>query len=167
MAKYSIKESGIWREKQSIGSSAGAGDAEKLIHLDTGGKLDESFMPTGIGADTQVVVASEDINANENVNVWSDGGAFKIRKADATTEGKEAHGFLKSSVLSGGNGTVYFKGTNSGLSGLTPGRVYQSTTPGQTTNTPPSGSGNVVQCIGTATSATSMNFEPGEPYTLV
>jgi hypothetical protein len=63
--------------------------------------------------------------------------------------------------LSGQAATVYFEGTITGLTGLTPGgRCYTSAaTPGAVTQTPPAASGNVVQFIGVAVSATEVSFE--------
>lgn len=142
--------------------SAGAGDAGKLAQLDANGKLDNSVMPTGIGADVTVLVASEALAANDFVNIWNDAGTAKVRKTDAATPGKHAHGFVLAAVSTGANATVYHEGTNAGLTGLTPGDLYLSaTTPGKATNTAPSTAGQFVQNIGIATSATSMNFERG------
>jgi hypothetical protein len=99
--------------------------------------------------------------------VWDDSGTLKIRKADATTAGKEANGYVLASVSSGAEGTVYFEQVITGLSGLTLGAVYYlSTTAGAITTTAPSGSGNVVQRIGRAVSTTEVLFQPQEPITL-
>jgi hypothetical protein len=146
-------------------SSAGAGDANKLVALDGSGRIDNTMMPVGIGADTASIQASENLAAGDFVNVWNSGGA-RIRKADATTAGKEAHGFVLASVTSGANGTVYFEGTNTGVTGQTPGPVFLSTTAGIATATAPSAAGNVVQRIGFAVSATAINFQSQPPVTL-
>ena len=147
-------------------SSAGAVDAGKVVQLDGSGRLDSSVMPVGIGADTKVMVASEALAAGDFVNVWSDAGAFKVRKADATTGGKRAHGFVLSAVSSGANATVYFEGENTAVTGMTPGDVFLGTTAGRAQASAPTGSGQVVQRIGVATSATSVNFEPSQPIVL-
>ena len=145
---------------ESIASTAGAADAGKLIVTSGDGKLDASLMPTGLAADTLMVVASETLSAGDFVNVWDDAGTAKVRKADASMAGKEADGFVVSAVTSGQSGLVYFEGRNSGLTGLTLGaRYYLSTSPGATTSTAPAGSGNVVQYLGRATTATSLVFE--------
>ena len=147
-------------------SSAGAADAGKVVQLDGSGRLDSSVMPVGIGADTKVMIASEALAAGDFVNVWSDGGAFKVRKADATTNGKRAHGFVLSAVASGASATVYFEGENTAVTGMTPGDVFLGTTAGRGQAAAPTGSGQVVQRIGVATSATSLNFEPSQPIVL-
>lgn len=147
-------------------SSAGAGDSGKLPALDGAGKLDTSFMPTGIGADTASITASEALSAGDLINIWDSTGTFKVRKADATTSGKEAHGFVLSAVSSGASATVYFEGSNTGKTGLSPGKQFLSTTAGGCTTTAPSGSGNVVQVVGFATSATVINMQATTPYVL-
>lgn len=149
-----------------ITTSTGASDADKLVATGADGRIDNSFMPVGIGDDTQVVVASENLAAGDLVNIWDDSGTAKVRKADATTAGKEAHGFVLSAFSATANATVYFEGTNTALSGRIPGKQYLATTAGLTTSTPPSGSGNVVQLVGFATSATTMNFQSGTPVIL-
>jgi len=149
----------------SKSTSAGAGDVGKLPSLDATGRLDSSFMPVGLGADTQVITASEALAAGDYVNVWNSTGA-KVRKADATNAGKEAHGFVLASVLSSGAATVYFEGTNTSITGATPGVVYLSTTAGLGAATAPTGSTNVVQRLGFAASSSAVNFHAHDPIIL-
>lgn len=150
-----------------VNTSSGAPDAGKLPKLDGSGKLDSTMMPSGIGADTLSVVTSENLAGGDTVNLWNDGGVIKARKADATVTGKRAHGFVLGATTSGQSATVYFDGTVTGLSGLTLGATYyQHTTAGALTATPPSGAGNVVQEVGVATSATTLEFSPSEPVEL-
>lgn len=146
-------------------ASAGAGDAGKLAALDAAGKLDLTMMPTGIGADSAVITASEALAAGDFVNIWNSTGA-KARKADATVAGKEAHGFVLAAVSNGNPATVYFEGTDTAVTGQTPGPVFLSTTAGLASNAAPSGSGNVVQRVGFAISATAINFQSQPPVTL-
>lgn len=147
-------------------SSAGAGDSGKIPALDGTGRLDSTFMPVGIGADTASIVASENLAAGDFVNVYNSTGA-KVRKADATAEGKEAHGFVLSAVTLGNPATVYFEGTNTAVTGQTPGVVYLSTTAGQAVSSVSSYvAGNVVQVIGFAVSATAINFQSRSALTL-
>lgn len=148
-------------------SSAGAGDSGKLVALDGTGKIDSTMMPVGIGADTAIIAATEDLAAGDFVNIYSSSGA-KCRKADASTAGKEAHGFVLAAVSNGNNATVYFEGTNTQVTGQTPGVVFLSAaSPGLATSTAPSGSGNVVQRIGFATGTTAINFQSQIPIVLV
>jgi hypothetical protein len=100
------------------------------------------------------------------VNIYDSTGA-KARKADAGSAGKEAHGFVLSAVTSGENALVYFEGPNTQVTGATPGVVFLSaTTPGGFTSTAPNTAGHVVQRIGVATSATSINYEHSQPIVL-
>jgi hypothetical protein len=142
-----------------ITTSAGAGDAGKLPALNSAGQLDQSFMPTGIGADTQSIIASESLTAGDLINIWNNAGVANVRKADATTIGKEANGFVLSSVTALSNALVYFEGNNTAVTGRTPGKQFLSTTAGSTTTVAPSTSGNAVQAVGFATSATNINFQ--------
>lgn len=149
----------------STTTSAGAGDSGKVVALDAAGKIANTMMPTGVGADTKLIAASEDLAAGDFVNIWNSTGA-KVRKADATTAGKEAHGFVLAAVTSGQNATVYFEGANTQVTGQTPGPVFLSATAGLATSTAPSSSGNVVQRIGFATAATEINFQSQPPIVL-
>lgn len=158
---------GVITEVFGIQTSAGAANAGDVPVLDDTGRLDGSMMPVGIGADTATITASETLAAGNWVNVWNDASTAKVRKADATTAGKEVHGFVLSAVTSGNPATVYFEGTNTQVSGQTPGPVYLQTTAGAGGTTIPSASGNVVQQVGVALSATSVNFERSTPVVLV
>lgn len=156
---------GVITEVFGVQTSAGAANAGDIVALDDTGRLDNSMMPVGIGADTATITASETLAAGDWVNVWNNSGA-KVRKADATTAGKEAHGFVLAAVTSGNPATVYFEGTNTQVSGQTPGPVFLQTTAGTGGATIPSASGNVAQQIGVAVSATAVNFERGTPVVL-
>lgn len=163
--KYLKISGGAIAEQAALQSSSGAGDAGAIVALDASGRIDTSMMPTGIAADTAAIQASENLALGDLVNIHNASGA-KVRKADATTAGKEAHGFVLGAVTSGQNATVYFEGANTGVTGLTPGVQYLSTTAGLATSTPPSAASNVVQRVGLATAAASLNFEQGVPVTL-
>lgn len=148
-------------------TSAGAADAGKLVALDAAGRLDQSMMPSGVGADTAVITASEALAAGDLVSTWNSGGAWRVRKADASSGGKFAEGFVIAAVANGASATVYFDGPNTAVAGLSPGRQYLSTTPGGITATPPTGTGNVQQPVGVSTSAGVLNFQAGEPFQLI
>lgn len=165
--KYISQQAGALTEVEATATSAGAGDAGKIPALDGTGKFDTSLMPTGIGADTATIQASEALAAGDLVNIHNVTGAFRVRKADASTSGKEAHGFVLAVVSSGANATVYFEGSNTQVTGLTPGTKFLSdSTPGGTTATAPVGAGKVVQKVGYAASATVLNFQSLEPIVL-
>lgn len=148
--------------------SSGAGNAGDVVALDSGGKLDVSVMPTGIGADVAVIEATEALAAGDYVNIYDATGP-KCRKADASTAsaGKQAHGFVLEGVTSGGDATIYFEGTNDQMTGLTPGGTYalSHTAPGgvvilaSATATP----GHILQTVGVAISTTAINTEIARP----
>jgi len=125
------------------------------------------MLPSSVQPETRTFTTSEALAAGDLVNIWNSSGA-KVRKADATAAGKEAHGFVLASATSGGTVTVYpEENVISGLSGLTPGaRMFLSTTAGQNTAVAPSTSGQVAQEIGTALSATEILFRPRQPITI-
>ena len=164
--KYLRNNSGVITELEATVTSAGAGNAGDIVALDGTGKLDNSVMPVGIGADTAVLATTENLSAGDFVNIFNDSGTPKARKADATTTGKFAHGFVLAGTTSPNNATVYFEGTNTQVSTVTGGRLYLATTAGGWTATAPSASGNVVQAIGVGTSSTTINFEPEAPVVL-
>lgn len=158
---------GEFAERMGLVTSAGSGDTGKLVALDAAGRIDNSMMPVGIGTDTQVITTSEALAAGDLVNVWTSTGA-KARKADATAVGKRVDGFVLASFSSGAAATVYFEGTIVGLTGLTAGAAqFLSTTPGTSSATPPSASGNVIQRVGVATSTTTLSFEAGPATALL
>lgn len=163
--KYISNNAGTLTEVAATVTSAGAGDDGKIPALDSSGRLDSSMMPVGITADTAAVATSETLAAGDLVNIWNSTGA-KVRKADATVAGKEAHGFVLAAFTHPTTATVYFDGTNTGVTGLTPGPQFLATTAGGATLTAPSGVGNVVQRVGFATAATALNFQSQTPITL-
>jgi len=160
---FSTVLNGVKTLVTAISASSGVGDAGKILALDSTGRIDSTMMPVGIGADTKSLVASEALSAGNLVNIWDDAGVAKARKADSTAAGKEAVGFVLAGVALGASATVYFDGTISGLTGLTIGsRQYLANTAGATAATAPSATGNVVQYVGRAVSATEITFEPDD-----
>ena len=136
--------------------------ANKIAMLDANGRLDATTMPAGFGVDQNIVTATEALSAGDFVNIHAGG----VRKADAATN-KPAHGFVLVGVANGAAATVIAEGTNTSVSGLAMGPVWLSaTTPGAATNTPPTGTGKIVQSLGAAVSPTAVNFQQG-PVTLL
>jgi len=148
--------------------STGAPDADKLVRLDGTGKFSLTVMPVGIVADTEAVVTSETLVANDLVQIFDDAGTPKARKADATPVNKfQAVGFVVDNFNIGETALVYFEGRIAGLSGLLAGtNMYLSETPGQATSTAPSTPEAIVQRIGQAVSATTISFERAVPVEL-
>lgn len=146
--------------------TGGAPGADKIPSLDANGRLDATMMPTGIGADTGVLEASGALSAGDFVNVFDDAGTPKVRKADASAIGTIAHGFVLEAVADAANATVYFEGANTAVTGQTAGQVFLTATAGVAGGTAPTTSGQVVQKLGVAVSATQINFEPATPIVL-
>ena len=155
-------------EVANIIVSAGSADDGKTVGLDSTGKLHASVIPLGIGADTNLIVASEALIAGDLVNIWDNAGAFNVRKASAAlATNYPANGFVLSAVASGATATVYAEGTDTALSGLTPGEQFLSiTTAGRTQAASPTVAGQISQKVGVAVSATSINFQQGVPVLL-
>lgn len=161
----SVNASGDLAEIEATVTSAGAGNAGDVVALDGTGRLDNSVMPVGIGAETKSLVTSESLAAGDLVNIWDDTGTEKARKADASAAsgGKRAHGFVLSAVTAPAAATVYLEGTITGLTALTRGDEYfLDSTAGAATATPPTTSGYTLQRIGVAISATEITFEPSQ-----
>jgi len=151
---------GVLTQVEATVVSTGSGDAGEVVALDSNGKIDLSVLPTGVGPDLKVLLASENIGAGKYVNIWNDTGVAKARLAD-NSNGRQAHGFLKDAVLSGANATVYFEGENAALSGLTPGARYYLGTAGGATATAPTfaGGASISQYVGIAISTTGINTD--------
>jgi hypothetical protein len=166
--KFITNSAGNLVEVAAPQSSAGAGDAGKLVALDSTGRIDTSMMPTGIAADTASIVSSENLAAGDFVNVYNNAGTPTVRKADASGgAAKRAHGFVLAATTSPAAAIVYFEGTNSSVSGMTAGDVYLSgTTAGAATVTAPSTSAYIVQKLGVAVAAGSINVEIDSPIVL-
>lgn len=149
-------------EQEALVTSAGAGDAGKIPALNGDGKIDDTMMPDGVGADTVSFTASEALSAGHAVNLWNDSGTLKGRKAD-NSNARRAHGFVKAGVSNGATGTLYRSGQDSNQSSLTPAATYfLGTSGGITTTIPSAGSNVIVQEVGVAISATAIDFKMGE-----
>jgi len=162
--KYIKSDGGKLTNTPAVDASTGVTEAGKIVALDSTGKLSQTFLPTGLGADVNVFLASESLGAGEFVNVWNDSGTVKVRKADASAD-KPADGFVLAAVSSGANANVYREGENNQMSGLTGGVDYflSSTTAGGVSTTAPTATGSIQQWVGKATAAASLNFKYVQP----
>lgn len=159
--------SGEIRQKAAINTSAGAGDAGKIPALDAAGRLSPTMLPVGVGVLVKSVISSENLAARDMVNVYNNAGTLNVRKADANNN-MPCNGYVINAVVSPAACDVYFDGIISGFTGLTPGaRQFLHTTAGERTETPPSASGDLVQYIGVALSATEIEFDPADYVKLV
>jgi len=160
--KYLTESSGQLKQEEGIDTSAGAGDASKLIKTRADGKIDPSLLAE---SEIQTKTAAETLAAGDMVHVKTDG---QMEKANSTTNAKPATGYVIAGITALSTGELHGEGIVSGFTGLTVGApVYLSTTGGEVTQTAPSASGNIVQKVGTAWSATEVKFEVAQPIELV
>ena len=146
----------------AVGGAASAGQIPALNA--TTGLLDVTMLPTGVGPDVQTETASEAISGPALVNVYSNAGTPAVRNANGSAVGKEANGFVLASVASGAQAAVYGGGLASGFTGLTPGPAYLSdTAAGGVASTGATTAGHTYQRVGTALTATVLQFAPQEP----
>jgi hypothetical protein len=166
--KFLVQVAGVIRELIATVISAGAANDGNIPALDASGRLDSSMMPVGLGTQTAQIAASEALAAGDLVNIWTDTGAVKCRKADGSSAGKEANGFVLSAVEAAAMATVYFNGANTQKTGMTPGAMQflSDAAPGGTVETATTTSTHVVQMVGRAVSATQFEFAPHQPITL-
>jgi hypothetical protein len=162
-----IQADGSLKQIAASSTSTGVADDGKIVALDSTGKIDSTMMPVGIGADIASIVSFEDLSAGDFVNVFDNAATPNVRKADATTTGKKADGFVLDAVTAPAAVNVYFEGTNTQVTGQTVGaNIFLATTAGGTTSTAPTSSGNNVQRLGRAISATAISFEPAQAVEL-
>ena len=169
MAKFLKRNAttGRTEEESGVTTSAGAGDVGKLPQLDATGKLDPSLMPSGIGAESESATATEALAAGDFVNIYDAAGTKSVRKADGTTPGKEANGYVLAAFANAAVATVFTDGANTQRTGLTAGSTYYlSVTAGGVTLVPLTTAGHIHQKLGKASTATSLVFEHFEPITL-
>ena len=136
-----------------------------VAEINTSTGLAEEYLLTVSDAVEAIdsVPAFENLAAGDFVNLFTDGGVCKARLADASN-GRHADGFVKTVVTAPATATVYRRGVNDQITGA-PGAVHflSATTPGKLTTTAPSGTGKYIQRIGTAKSATAIDFERVNP----
>ena len=156
--------SGFPTEEASVQSSAGAGDAGKIVALNSSGLIDDTML--NVGNPSQSMTAGESLTAGDFVYI-NTSDSNKIYKADADAVGKKAIGYVSASASTDAAVTVYFEGINTNLSGLTVGSDYfLSATAGGVTATQPSTAGQIVQYIGTAITTTAIHFKFSQPIVL-
>jgi hypothetical protein len=156
-----LNTNGTQVEYSGVTTSAGAGSSGEFPALDSAGRLDTTMMPVGFGQDAIAATAAEALAAGDFVYFNGSGG---VLKADATAIAKQARGYVLTAVLNAAEATVYFDDSNTSLTGLTPGATYYlSVASGTITTTAPTASGQIVQEIGFASSATNLRVNIQEP----
>lgn len=153
-------------EEVEATQTGGTASSGKIVALDVNGRITENMLPTGTGPEIGTIKTSEDLSAGDFVNVYNTADGPTVRKADATSVAKAAHGFVKEAFARHADATVFMDGNNDVLTGVTGGTVYLSTVAGRSTATAPSGSGQIVQVLGVGTSATTVCFSATNPIVL-
>ncbi|OQW92821.1 MAG: hypothetical protein BWK78_00395 [Thiotrichaceae bacterium IS1] len=171
MATFLDTINGYLKQLVPITTSSGTSDGNKIAQTDASGRFDVTLMPTSVTPQVKIVQAAEALTAGNYVNIYYDNTASDVRcrKADASVTGKYAHGFTKANVSSGADATIYLEGINDQVSGFdaVAGTAWLSaTTPGGVVTTPPAGSGQVVQIVGTVLSPTEIDTEMQQPILL-
>ena len=149
-------------------SSAGVGDAGKLVALNAAGQIDSSMLPS---SEALTFTATEAIAQGAFVNVYNNSGSAAVRNANATDATKPANGWAPNSIATSSAGTINFDGINSYVnnSGFVAAdlgtEAFLSTTAGgavQYNNT--FSTGNLVESLGNvvgwATSTLAIAFSP-------
>jgi len=167
--RFLVRVAGRLRQIAATVVSAGSENAGEIPALGSDGRLDDSVLPLGVGANSVQAVASEAIGAGKYVELWDDDGVLKMRLADASNN-RAAWGYVKTAVDADATGTAYRLNTvNANHSGLTPGAHYWLGAAGGVTDTPLDAeavTNQVDQYIGLAKSATEMVTVEHEPVYL-
>lgn len=159
--KFLARQGGKTVQVEAIDTSAGAADAGRMPALGSDGRLSPTMMPLGVGAETQLIDASESLSAGAFVNIWSDSGDILVRLAD-NGNGRPADGYVQTAVGIAQSAVVYpLDGVNSNMSNLVPGAEYWLGAAGGVTAVPldendPLNSNKISQFLGKAKSETEL-----------
>jgi hypothetical protein len=158
--KFLYNNAGQVTEQRGIQITTGVSNAGALVSLNSAGLIDSTMLTAVSALPTQSAAATSAITAGMLTNLYSNAGVLSVRPADSTVAGSEANSYATANIASGATGTVNVgEGIVTGLSGLTLGSKYYLGTAGALTVTAPSAAGNVVQPVGIALSATSLDFQ--------
>lgn len=164
MANYlEVNASGQVAERSGTEVGGTAGQAGDIVQLDPAGRLDNSVLPVGVGADVSNLTAFETLAAGDYVNVFDDAGTPSVRLADRTN-GRQADGFVVAAFVAATVAEVFHEGTNTGLLGLTSGQqLFLDVAGAAVTAAPAAVTGEILQALGAATSPTTAAFEASNP----
>jgi hypothetical protein len=154
--KYVAVVAGVSTLVSANQTTAGVGDAGKIIALDSAGLLPVSMLPVGVGPDVKILVTSENLAVGAFVNIFDVVGVPTARNADFSN-GREAHGYVLAATTSPASATIYLAGINNQLTGMVAGvRHYLSVTGTHTSTAPTTG---ILQYLGDAVTATELQFQ--------
>jgi hypothetical protein len=154
------------------------GDSNNIYIL-TADLVTWALAPLGTGGggtpslETITVIATEAIADGDFVNIWNNNGVRQARLASATNASKPAHGFATAAAGLGSSATIALRGANTHIPGgtftlfnLGANAFLSPTVPGKSTSIRPTGSGQVVQILGTIDDISLINFSE-KPYTIL
>lgn len=162
--KFLYNNGGVVTEKAAT-QVGGGSYPNQIPALDGTGRLDTTMMPVGVGPEVQNIATSESLAAGDFVNIYNNTGTLNVRKADASSVGKEANGFVLAVFTHPTTAIVYLLGgvTNTAATCTTKGaRQYLSASaPGKTVEAAESyaSGARFHQLIGKAISTTEMTAE--------
>jgi hypothetical protein len=162
-----IAADGCEETREATDVSTGVAEAGDIVALNPQGVIDETLLPPGVGAEIKAVLVAEDLDAGDYVNFFDDAGTVSVRPAD-NSNGRQAHGFVRTAFATGAMADVYLEGKNDALAALMPGETYFLGTDGKVTLTPPDLTdaatpvGTFVQPVGAACAATEISTEIGK-----
>lgn len=146
------------------------GTATKWLAVDTDGNVIEEDVPAGTGllldpntasysGPTATFTAGENLLAGDLCYIYTNG---RMKKADADAIATCLGVAIATAAITSGNSGVFLlMGFITGYSSLTiGGAIYASTTAGTMSQTAPTGTDDVVQIVGVASSATTIYFLP-------
>lgn len=163
MTTYIARNSNNQLQEYTPAAVGGSANANAIPALNSSGVFDSSMLPPGTGTvDSVTVTASVALSAGNMVNLYDNSGTLGAKLADCST-GLKAHGYVTAAVASGASATVYLNDQNTALTGLTPGSDYYLSTAGSVSASAPTTSGYLLQKLGVALSATSLQFSPEQP----
>lgn len=159
-------DNGGWVLKQFTGATLADLDASQITagFMD-GERLQDNSIPVDKMAGTPVP-AAEALSMGNLINVYSDMGVARCRKADADA-GYPCHGFVLTDVAAGSIAIVYSSGYNPLMSGMQVGDQFLSASAGATTKVPPSAPGTLIQQVGVAVGETVLQFNLTIPIWIV
>lgn len=145
---------GRLEQQSATDVSTGASDAGKIVALGNDGLISPTMVSAAGSTSAISIIAHETLVAGDFVNLLYTAVQKRARKANATDTTLPAQGYVLDAISATASGLVYFDGLNTQVPQGTfttadiGKRVFQSTTAGTVTLTPPVTTGNLLQCLG-------------------
>ena len=152
---------GVQQLVSAISSSAGAGDAGKILETDSNGLIDPSFLPAGLGDQTGTAnAATGGVTAGDFIYI---NGSGEVAPADNTSVSTAAIGYVLASATAGNPVTYYRWGVNTSAVIAANTEAFLGTAGGFVTTPPAFAVGTICQSLGKSDVANSLTFEYNAP----